>query len=368
MYRLAFFGLSKELLRRIGFFDERFLGGWFEDNDFVLRLREADIAYYESESVEYHPGTSTWDHSGTLEVFQSKWCVETTKISRRLADKEYTEYDLGTHKEFESIPTDDLFLPWSKTDTSTTKQSIVNLYTKHTMYTEELSVEDSSDEEIVPFIPETKSQKSSPTETDLLCINQGTIVPIHLRNIPPPTETFKHIMFLETMASWIKPNLYVEFGVRSGICISAIAPYCKVAHGVDIVEVSSDVLNRHDNTMFHKMTTDKYVETVLNKRKCVVDMVFIDANHESDQVMKDFEGVFPHVIEDGFIFLHDTYPYDKFMTSPSYCDDSYKVPNMIKEKYAQVCELVTLPFNPGLTIIKKKVHPYPMFLHDYKNL
>lgn len=39
LYRFGFFGLKKELMRRVGFFDERFLSGEYEDNDFVIRLK-----------------------------------------------------------------------------------------------------------------------------------------------------------------------------------------------------------------------------------------------------------------------------------------------------------------------------------------
>jgi GT2 family glycosyltransferase len=62
LYRFGCFGFKKNLIRKIGFFDERFLVGGWEDNDFIIRLKEANIAYYEDESIEYHPGKSTWQH------------------------------------------------------------------------------------------------------------------------------------------------------------------------------------------------------------------------------------------------------------------------------------------------------------------
>ena len=34
--------------------------------------------------------------------------------------------------------------------------------------------------------------------------------PIHLRNVPPPAETFNHVEFLNNLIYWIKPEKYLE--------------------------------------------------------------------------------------------------------------------------------------------------------------
>ena len=81
------------------------------------------------------------------------------------------------------------------------------------------------------------------------------------------------------------------------------------------------------------------------------DMVFIDAAHESEQVKKDFLNVLPLVIDDGLIFIHDTYPYSDVMTKPHLCNDCWKAAEWIKQNID--VEIMTLPFNPGLSIIKK---------------
>jgi len=51
-YRFGFFGFKKDLIRKIGFFDEGYIGGGYEDNDIILRLKEADVSYYESEEIQ----------------------------------------------------------------------------------------------------------------------------------------------------------------------------------------------------------------------------------------------------------------------------------------------------------------------------
>jgi len=52
LYNVGFMGFSKELIRKIGWWDERFIQGW-EDRDWVWRLYEHDLAIYESQEAEY---------------------------------------------------------------------------------------------------------------------------------------------------------------------------------------------------------------------------------------------------------------------------------------------------------------------------
>jgi hypothetical protein len=98
LYRFGFFGFHKDLIKAIGRFDERYLGGWYEDNDAILRLKEANIALYESEEIAYIQIPSAWHHSGAANHFRSKWAG-----TKRLLPEE-PEPEGTTRK----------FLPWSK--------------------------------------------------------------------------------------------------------------------------------------------------------------------------------------------------------------------------------------------------------------
>ncbi len=171
--------------------------------------------------------------------------------------------------------------------------------------------------------------------------------PIYLRNIPSPAETFDHIHFLEFMASWIKPEHYLELGVRTGESLLKVAHWSNKVTGVDLV---SPQFKAPSNTTIHVTTTDDYFNNISD---CQFDMVFIDADHSYEQSLKDFNNVKKYVIEEGFIFLHDTAPYCKEFTSPKFCDDAWKTALHIKQNYIDEWEIVTLPFNPGLSILKK---------------
>lgn len=173
--------------------------------------------------------------------------------------------------------------------------------------------------------------------------------PIHLRNVPPPLETFDHINLLSWFAGWIKPERYLELGVRDGRCFTQIAGQCKEAIAVDIVDPQFPLTR---NMSYQKMYTDEYFNTIKGKN-IQFDMVFIDADHSHEQSYQDFINVKDLVIQNGFVFFHDTYPYSEELTAPHYCNDCYKTPIKIKENFSNEWELVTLPFNPGVTICKK---------------
>ena len=106
-YSVGFMGFSKELLRTIGFWDERFYGGGWEDDDFVLRLKLADLAYYESSEAEYDYQWKTplQPQDGLTgckagPFFREKWPIGVATITRVLAEEDYSEkYDLGESRE-----------------------------------------------------------------------------------------------------------------------------------------------------------------------------------------------------------------------------------------------------------------------------
>ena len=172
--------------------------------------------------------------------------------------------------------------------------------------------------------------------------------PIHLRNVPPPNETFKHTQYFVFLFSYIRPENYLELGVRTGENFISLAKYCKNAIGVDIDTIK---FSKSENMELHQTTTDNYFEELSDD--IMFDVVFIDADHSHEQSLKDFMNVKDRIIEDGFILLHDTYPYDMSMTHPHLCNDVYKTALYIKQNFIDEFEVLTLPINPGVTMIKK---------------
>ena len=176
--------------------------------------------------------------------------------------------------------------------------------------------------------------------------------PIHLRNAPWPAEIFDHPDFIASIAKWYRPNLFIEYGVSSGRATEKYAPYCKKIIGVDI---KMD-MTPPPNMDFYEMSTRDF-KTILNNMKEPVEMAFIDADHKAEVSFQDFEDLFPHLIENGIIFIHDTFPCSSEWADPGFCSDSWRVPNMIKEKYGKICDVFTIPIQPGLTMVRKYTKP-----------
>ena len=105
LYAWGFFGFKKELFRRIGFMDERYVGGNYEDCDYLRRMMEGGIAMYNTFEIDYIMMGSSWDISKTKNHYDKKW-EHGDKYLKRLLPEEVYDYNIGEK-------TNITFLPWS---------------------------------------------------------------------------------------------------------------------------------------------------------------------------------------------------------------------------------------------------------------
>ena len=121
LYRFAFFGFKKELFRKIGPLDERFISGGYEDDDFYIRLKEANLAAYLTEEIPYKKSISSWNHNLNKPYFIEKWIphfdstikFHNNKIKRRLPEETY-DYDWGDKLTSTFLSWDKSYIPVSK--------------------------------------------------------------------------------------------------------------------------------------------------------------------------------------------------------------------------------------------------------------
>ena len=173
--------------------------------------------------------------------------------------------------------------------------------------------------------------------------------PIYRRLVPPPYETLDHVKVICAVVMNTNPQgkTYVEYGVRSGSSIEPVSALVFSAIGVDICGYKPV----GKNITFHQMKTDDFSEKILPGVK--FHYAFIDADHSAKQVLQDFSHIFNRIQTGGYVFLHDTYPCMAEMIQPRFCNDCFMAPLAIKKAYAGKLEMLTLPLNPGLTIIRK---------------
>ena len=151
-----------------------------------------------------------------------------------------------------------------------------------------------------------------------------------------------HERLIPLLVEIIGATSYLELGTHQNETISKVT--CWKRYGVDINAADCD-----GATMF-KMSTREFLETVASGL-APFDFVFIDADHAAESVRKDFSQMWPFVSPDGIVCLHDTNPEKQSDATPGLCDDSWKFALYL---LGAGHESVTLPYHPGLTIVRKR--------------
>jgi len=117
---------------------------------------------------------------------------------------------------------------------------------------------------------------------------------------------------IEFFVNRFKYQSYLELGVRdSSNTFNHIN--CTIKEGVDVNSACSPT---------YCMTTDEFFETVGNDKTW--DIIFIDASHEKNQVLRDFDNSLKRLNKDGVIIMDDINPDEPFLLSPTYCDNAWE--------------------------------------------
>ena len=158
-----------------------------------------------------------------------------------------------------------------------------------------------------------------------------------------------HEGLIPALAAELGVTRYLELGIHQNETIGGVMEACPDAYvvGVDRYEPAEWVLGVN----YRIMSTVEYLAGPV-ATDGPFDMVFIDADHNSEAVLTDFHGVWPHVAPDGLVLLHDTNPETVADTSPGLCGDGWKAARQLTQSGH---EAVTLPYHPGLTIVRKRV-------------
>ena len=158
--------------------------------------------------------------------------------------------------------------------------------------------------------------------------------------------TSYHVEFIDQLSKFVNPSSYCEIGIYEAETFNRVCANKKIA--VDISEQALSYINMDSNTTKIKGNSSD-LDLYLRKNNILLDLVFIDANHEKDHVIEDFANVVSHVAKNGIVLLHDTFPETREYTSQTLCGTAYLAISELRMKYTD-WSFVTIPIHPGLTI------------------
>jgi len=131
----------------------------------------------------------------------------------------------------------------------------------------------------------------------------------------------------------IKTKSYLELGLGNGRNFGAILAGDKIS--VDRRNPNADFVG----------TTDEFFESIKKDRKW--DVIFIDANHDLDFVLRDFNNAVKHCM--GWVVLHDMIPLSEKYTSARFCSDGFRLLYRLLTVGLEVYPMVG---NMGLTFVR----------------
>ena len=153
----------------------------------------------------------------------------------------------------------------------------------------------------------------------------------------------------------------LEIGVgESSIYLAALARkydreiyHCDVSAAKIDLPLTVEGFLAPERSVFFRGSSD---ELFIKIKISPIALAFIDGDHNYNQVKKDFYNVVPYVVDDGFIFLHDTYPPDDDFLSENYCGTVYKLRQEIEkdERFDCITLIKGTAMEVGLTVCRKK--------------
>ena len=182
--------------------------------------------------------------------------------------------------------------------------------------------------------------------------------PFYRRN-PEYTSklTLNHLELIEYYVRLLKPKNFIELGTQFGELPNKILPLIPNDYYAVDIETNSNLeylSKTYSKFNFSKCTTDLFFNNLkMENTNLHIEMALIDAWHSHEASYNDFLNLKDHMVNDGIIFFHDTYPISKYWTDPGLCYDAWKTPEKIRKEHNNEFEILTVSVNPGISIARK---------------
>ena len=183
-----------------------------------------------------------------------------------------------------------------------------------------------------------------------------------IRNL---TSTVKRFDLINYLIEKYKVINYLEIGVFKGENIREIKSPHK--DGVD-----PGVEGYVPPEVNYPMTSDDFFELIKGHDEIKYDLIFIDGLHHADQVAKDIQNALNHIVDGGFILLHDCNPasYDAQLVpreTIAWNGDTWKAFVDFKAHYPKMqCNVVDTDFGVGVIKVGDKTSTYQQEIWTWK--
>ena len=175
-------------------------------------------------------------------------------------------------------------------------------------------------------------------------------------------DSDKHLLTLFSIALSSGSKVLIELGVREGVTTVPLLEATKLLggelHSVDVVDNCLDIKDCNNIWTYHKQDAIEFLKSWPKDK--TIDFIFIDDWHSYDHVKKELEILDELVSPSSVIILHDlmygntcpVYHVDLTMDTGQWAQGGpYRA---VAELNPQFWEFSTLPWNNGLTILRKK--------------
>lgn len=151
-----------------------------------------------------------------------------------------------------------------------------------------------------------------------------------------------HFEVIQYLIDRFNYKSYLEIGVRqNGDKLSIEHIKCELKDGVDIA-------NRGQK---YQMTSNEFFKKTELTQK--YDIIFIDGDHEKNQVYTDIINSLNHLNESGTIVCHDINPQNERLLAPRYCNNSWETFAKLRSEREDL-EMYALAIEaPGVGVIRK---------------
>lgn len=173
---------------------------------------------------------------------------------------------------------------------------------------------------------------------------------------PPPPHDWHAAIIANVVKAYgrFRRPVYVEIGVDRGETMRKVSEHAAESHAVDVTfEYVHGPLG--SNVSRWEESSDEFFRRVGDGRLPIApDVVFVDGDHDGDQVTKDLWNALSITHEDGTVILHDTHPME-----PQYlhwCSTAYEA-RLHAERDPSLTTW-TIPLFPGLTMVSKLTPPF----------